>query len=72
MKVFHRPYRDKQGQKRKTATWNYRFRHHWIGPDGERHSVIVPGSGGTRNKSETEAFALRHRQALRDGKIRPD
>jgi hypothetical protein len=72
MKVFHRTYRGQDGQKCKTGTWTYRFRHHWIGPDGERRSIIVCGSGGTRNKSETEAFGLHHRQALRDGKIRPD
>jgi integrase len=72
MKVFHRTYRNQDGQKCKTSTWTYRFRHHWTGPEGARHSTIICGSGETRNKSETEAFGLRHRQALRDGKIRPD
>lgn len=72
MKVFHRTYRDQDGKKWKTETWFYRFRHHWIGPDGERHYAVICRSGGTRNKADTEAFGLRHRQALRDGKVRPD
>ena len=72
MKAVHRTYLDREGRKRKTKSWFYRFRWHWTGAEGVRHYTTVCRSGGSRNRRETEAFGERHLAALRDGRIGPD
>jgi integrase len=72
MKVYRQRFKGKDGKKRKSTTYSYKFRWHFKNAEGETEYRTIRRSARTHNKRAAERVAERHREAVLTGAVHPD